>query len=97
MKRVTGLLFLLPQLVLGQDSWRGIPYPMNRWGVSVMGVKQTEKGNLTGASVSGIKITEKLNANVDFLEPEDLKMDADVQIVKVDYFVLPFLNLYAIG
>ena len=97
MKRVTGLLFLLPQLVIGQDSWRGIPYPMNRWGVSVMGVKQTEKGNLTEASVSGIKIGEKLTANVDFLKPEDLKMDADVQIVKVDYFVLPFLNLYAIG
>ncbi|MGL4254668.1 MAG: hypothetical protein ACRCR2_11645 [Fusobacteriaceae bacterium] len=97
MKRVTGLLFLLPQLVLGQDSWRGIQYPMNRWGVSVMGVKQTEKGNLTEASVTGIKLTDKLNANVDFLKPEDLKVDADVQMVKVDYFVLPFLNLYAIG
>ncbi|MGL4954079.1 MAG: hypothetical protein ACRDA0_01495 [Cetobacterium sp.] len=101
MKRVTGLLFLLPQLVLGQDSWRGIPYPMNRWGVSVMGVKQTEKGNLTEASVSGKikldKLNKELNLNAEFFKPENLKVDADVQIVKVDYFVLPFMNLYAIG
>lgn len=82
MKRVTGLLFLLPQLVLGQDSWRGIPYPMNRWGVSVMGVKQTEKGNLTGASVSGKikldKLNKELNLNAEFFKPENLKVDADV-------------------
>ena len=97
MKRVTGLLFLLPQLVLGQDSWRGIPYPMNRWGVSVMGVKQTEKGNLTGAGVVGKIGRKETEIKIDFLEPKDLKVDADVQIVKVDYFVLPFLNLYAIG
>jgi len=97
MKRVTGLLFLLPQLVLAQHSWRGIPYPMNRWGVSVMGVKQTEKGNLTGAGVSGIKLFDKYEVEVDFTKPKSLKMDADVKIVKVDYFVLPFLNIYGIG
>lgn len=96
MKKVIGGLFLLSQIILAQDTWRGIPYPMNRWGVSIMGVKQTEKGNLTDASVSG-EIVKGLKLNVNFLEPEDLKVDADVQIVKVDYFVLPFLNIYGIG
>ena len=98
MKKVTGLLALLPQLVLAQEYWNGIPYPLNRWGVSVMGANQTEKGNLKSASVEGIKIHEKIpNLNAYFLNPHDMEVDAKVQIVKVDYFILPFLNIYGIG
>ncbi|MEG1808099.1 MAG: hypothetical protein RR265_08180, partial [Cetobacterium sp.] len=98
MKKVTGLLAILPQLVLAQEYWNGIPYPLNRWGVSVMGVNQTEKGNLKSASVEGIKIHEKIpNLNAYFLNPHDMEVDAKVQIVKVDYFLLPFLNIYGIG
>lgn len=98
MKKATGLLFLLPQLVLAQEYWRGIPYPMNRWGVSVMGVDQTEKGKLKGASVNGIEIGDKIpNANVNFMNPRNMEVDAKVQLVKVDYFVLPFLSVYGIG
>lgn len=98
MKRTTGLLFLLSQLVLAQDYWNGIPYPMNRWGVSVMGVNQTEKGDLKSASVEGIKVADKIpNANVYFLNPHDMEVDAKVQLIKVDYFVLPFLSIYGIG
>ncbi|MGL5051858.1 MAG: hypothetical protein ACRC6E_14700, partial [Fusobacteriaceae bacterium] len=89
-----GLLFLVPQLVLGADSWRGIEYPMNRWGISVMGVNQVEKGNLTSAGVKGkIDLGGKLgevDLNADFLKPQDLKVDADVKIVKVDYFLLQY-------
>lgn len=98
MKKVTGLLAILPQLVLAQEYWNGIPYPLNRWGVSVMGVNQTEKGNLKSASVEGIKLHEKIpNLNAYFLNPHDMEVDAKVQIVKVDYFLLPFLNIYGIG
>ncbi|MGL5356897.1 MAG: hypothetical protein ACRDAQ_10245 [Cetobacterium sp.] len=97
MKVFKGLLFLVPQLVLAADTWRGIQYPMNRWGISVMGVNQVEKGNLTSAGVKGKLGKNKLDINVDFLKPQDLRVDADVKIVKVDYFVLPFLNVYAIG
>ncbi|MGL5428066.1 MAG: hypothetical protein ACRDAS_09150 [Cetobacterium sp.] len=106
MKVFKGLLFLVPQLVLAADSWRGIQYPMNRWGISVMGVNQVEKGNLTSAGVKGKIDLGGLNLggnlgevdlNVDFLKPQDLRVDADVKIIKVDYFVLPFLNVYAIG
>lgn len=98
MKRVKGLLFLLPQLVLAQDYWNGIPYPMNRWGVSIMGVDQRERGDLKSASVNGIEIGGKIpNANVDFLNPHNMEVDAKVQLVKVDYFVLPFLNIYGIA
>ena len=98
MKKVTGLLAILPQLVLAQEYWNGIPYPLNRWGVSVMGVNQREKGDLKSASVEGIKIHEKIpDLNAYFLNPHDMEVDAKVQIVKVDYFILPFLNIYAIG
>ncbi|MGL5917867.1 MAG: hypothetical protein ACRCYM_01305 [Cetobacterium sp.] len=104
MKKFEGLLLLLPLLsgvAYGADSWRGIEYPMNRWGVSVMGINQVEKGNLTSASVTGkIKLNglkNDLDMNVDFLKPEDLKVDANVKLVKVDYFLLPFLNIYGIG
>lgn len=98
MKRTTGLLFLLPQLVLAQEYWNGISYPMNRWGVSVMGVKQREKGDLKSASVNGIEIGGKIpNANVDFLSPHNMEVDAKVQLVKADYFILPFLNIYGIA
>lgn len=98
MKRTTGLLFLLSQLVLAQEYWNGIPYPMNRWGISVMGVDQKEKGDLKSASVNGIEIGGKIpNANVDFLNPHNMEVDAKVQLVKVDYFILPFLNIYGIA
>lgn len=98
MKRTTGLLLLLPQLTFAQDYWNGIPYPMNRWGVSVMGVEQREKGDLKKASVNGIELGGGIpNANVEFLNPHNIEVDAKVQLLKVDYFLLPFLNIYGIA
>lgn len=98
MKKTTGLLILLPQLAFSQDYWNGIPYPMNRWGVSVMGVEQREKGDLKKASVNGIELGGGIpNANVEFLNPHNIEVDAKVQLLKVDYFLLPFLNIYGIA
>ena len=98
MSRIIVLLILFSQLIYSQDYWMGIPYPMNRWGVSVMGVTQTEKGDLKSASVQNIKLHESIpNLNVNFLNPHDMKVDAKVQIVKVDYMLLPFLGVYGIG
>ncbi|MDX8335903.1 hypothetical protein [Candidatus Cetobacterium colombiensis] len=97
MKRTTGLLFLLPQLVLAQDYWRGIPYPMNRWGISALGVSQTEKGKISNIDINIKKIPlGNIEADLEIINPESIKVKAEVKGVKVDYFVLPFLSVYGI-
>ncbi|WP_432204699.1 hypothetical protein ACQ9ZF_07620 [Cetobacterium somerae] len=97
MKRTTGLLFLLPQLVLAQDYWRGIPYPMNRWGISALGASQTEKGKISNIDINIKKIPlGNIEADLEIINPESIKVKAEVKGVKVDYFVLPFLSVYGI-
>jgi hypothetical protein len=97
MKRTTGLLFLLPQLVLAQDYWRGIPYPMNRWGISVLGVSQTEKGKISNIDINIKKISMgNTELDLEIINPESIEVKAEVKGVKFDYFVLPFLSVYGI-
>ncbi len=97
MKKLAGGLFLLSHFLYAQEYWNGIPYPINRWGVSVMRADQSEKGKLKEASVQGIEIGKKIpKGNVYFLDPQSMEVDAKVQLVKVDYFLLPFLNIYGI-
>lgn len=98
MKRTTGLLFLLSQLVLAQDYWNGIPYPMNRWGISGLGVTQTEKGKISNIDINikKIPITGKLEADLEIVNPESIEVKAEVKAVKIDYFILPFLSIYGI-
>lgn len=75
------------------SEWMGIPYPMNRWGVSVLGVNQTEKGDISGISMKN----ETLNsAGITIVDPESIKVNAKVKLVKADYFVLPFLSVYGV-
>lgn len=83
---------LIGTLSFCEERWLNIPYPMNRWGVSVLRVNQTEKGDVVRASGN-------LGNNIgfEFENPESLKVKADVNMVKVDYFLLPFLTVYGIG
>ncbi|MGL6119781.1 MAG: autotransporter outer membrane beta-barrel domain-containing protein [Fusobacteriaceae bacterium] len=74
-------------------EWMGIPYTMNRWGISVLGVNQTEKGKISNVELNN-KILNKLNANI--RNADSIKVTADVKLLKADYFVLPFLSVYGV-
>ncbi|MGL5965137.1 MAG: hypothetical protein ACRCZ9_12455 [Fusobacteriaceae bacterium] len=83
-------------------EWMGIPYPMKRWGVSILGVNQVESGNIKKVDMNFDKIEIQipnlgvLESDLKIINPDSIEVDADVKLVKVDYFVLPFLSVYGI-
>lgn len=79
------------QILLGNEEWYKIPFPIKRWGISYLNISQNEKGNLKSANVDLNKL------NLDFENPKSLDVKADLNLIKVDYFLLPFFNIYGIG
>lgn len=85
-----------------RKEWMGIPYPMKRWGVSVLGVNQTEKGNIKSVDMNIKKVEIPipnfgvLESELKVVNPESIEVKADVQLVKLDYFILPFLSVYGV-
>lgn len=78
-------------------EWMGIPYPMKRWGVSILGVKQAEKGKISNVDINLKEISlGNSTVGLKIVNPDSIKVNADVKLIKFDYFVLPFLSLYGI-
>lgn len=92
MKKLVILIFMLScQLSMGMKSWNKIPYPYKKMGISYIIANQLEKGKLKSASITMNPL------NLDFFNPKSLEVKANLNLIKLDYFLLPFLNIYGIG
>lgn len=85
------------------DTFYGIPYPMKRWGVSILSVNQKEHGKITNVDINlkSVPISipgsdTGMDVGLAVVNPDSIKVTADVKLIKADYFLLPFLSVYGI-